>query len=202
MLMLRRVFNNEGGGLAQRRPIRPGSSMFDPSKALAGFRIPFDLLVALDYRPLHFALQPYHFLIRAAHVMAMGVFFGGIVLLDLRLMSVRSVAPLRHFTEHLLPWLYITFAITFLTGVALFLYDPVHVGSHAYFTLKLLFMLIGLANAGLFHRWALSNALKARGALPPSAKLAGAISLACWVIVVLCASLNVEGSPKVLLSGG
>jgi hypothetical protein len=176
--------------------------MFDPSQALAGFRIPFDLLVALDNRPLHFALQPYHYLIRAVHVLAMGAFFGGIGLLDLRLMGVRATVPLRGFTEHMLPWLYITFGVTALTGIALFLYDPVHVGSHAYFTLKLLFMVLGLANAVVFHGSALAEAVKAGTTLPRSAKIAGAVSLACWVLVMLAASLNVEGPPKVLLSGG
>jgi len=51
---------------------------------------------------------------------------------------------LRGFAEHTIPWLYLTFGISFATGVALFLYDPLHVGSHAYFTLKLLFILLGL----------------------------------------------------------
>ncbi len=175
--------------------------MFDPSQALAGVRIPSDLLIAMDNRDLHFALQPYHFIIRAIHVLSVGAFFGGIVLLDLRLMGVRAVAPLQGFVEHTIPWLYLTFAVAFVTGVALFLYDPLHVGSHAYFTLKLLFMGLGLVNALAFHRWMLADALKAAVQMPRSAKLGGAISLALWVLVMLAASLNVEGAPKVLLTG-
>ena len=66
--------------------------MIDPSQALAGFRIPSDLLIAMDNRDLHFALQPYHFIIRAVHVLAMAAFFGGIVVLDLRLMGLRAAA--------------------------------------------------------------------------------------------------------------
>jgi hypothetical protein len=175
--------------------------MFDPSQALAGFRIPSDLLIAMDNRDLHFALQPYHFVIRAVHVLTMGAFFGGIVLLDLRLMGVRAAAPLLGFVQHTIPWLYVTFAITVLTGIGLFLYDPVNVGSHAYFTLKLLFIFLGLVNALAFHRWALADALKAEIKMPRSAKVGGAISLALWVLVMLAASLNVEGPPKVLLTG-
>jgi hypothetical protein len=175
--------------------------MFDPSQALAGLRIPSDLLIAMDNRALHFALQPYHFIIRALHVLAVGAFFGGIVVLDLRLIGVRAVAPLQGFVEHVIPWLYGTFAVSFVTGVALFLYDPLHVGSHAYFTLKLLFVLLGLVNALAFHRWMLADALKAAVQMPRSAKIGGAISLALWVLVMLAASLNVEGPPKVLLTG-
>lgn len=174
--------------------------MYDPSLALAGFRIPSDVLVALDNRPLHFALQPFHFLIRSLHVLSMAAFFGGIGLLDLRLMGVRPTVPLRSFTEHTLPWLYATFAVSALTGAALFLYDPVHAGSHAYFTLKLLFIALGLLNAAVFHRSGLAKALVADQPLPRGAKLAGALSLACWVVVMVTASLNVEGPPKVLLT--
>jgi hypothetical protein len=175
--------------------------MFDPSQALAGFQIPSDLLVAMDNRDLHFAMQPYHFLIRILHVISIAAFFGGIVLLDLRLMGLRAVAPLQGFVQNTIPWLYLTFAIAVMTGIGLFLYDPVEVGSHAYFTFKLVFIGLGLVNALVFHRWALGGALKAQITMPRSAKIGGAISLGLWVLVMLAASLNVEGPPKVLLSG-
>src|SRR5580704_9584679 len=87
------------------------SPMFDPSQALAGFQIPSDLLVAMDNRDLHFAMQPWHYLIRILHVMSISAFFGGIVLLDLRLIGLRAVAPLQGFVQHIIPWLYVTFAV-------------------------------------------------------------------------------------------
>ena len=59
----------------------------------------------------------------------------------------------------------------------------------------------GLVNALAFHRWMLADALKAAVEMPRSAKMGGAISLALWVLVMLAASLNVEGPPKVLLTG-
>jgi hypothetical protein len=175
--------------------------MFDPSRALSAFRIPSDILIALDNRPLHFALQPYHFVIRALHVLTMAAFLGGIALLDLRLMGAKAAAPLSGFAQRTIPWLYVTFGITVVTGVALFLYDPLHVGSHAYFTLKLLFMALGLVNALAFHRWALADALRAETSPPRKARIGAAISLCLWTLVVVAASLNVEGPPKVLLTG-
>ncbi|HEX4196088.1 MAG TPA: hypothetical protein VHZ26_01470 [Caulobacteraceae bacterium] len=174
--------------------------MFDPSQALAGFRIPSDLLIAMDNRDLHWALQPWHFIIRAVHVLSVAAFFGGIVVLDLRLMGVRATAPLQGFVQLIIPWLYGTFAVALVTGVALFLYDPVHVGSHAYFTLKLLFLALGVINAMAFHQWAMRGALNAEAKMPRRARIGGAISLILWVLVMLAASLNVEGTPKVLLS--
>jgi len=83
------------------------------------------------------------------------------------------------------------------------LYDPVHVGSHAYFTLKLLLTLLGLANAAVFRRAGYLASLASDGSVEtqPSAyaRLVGAISLTLWTAVVICACLNVEGPPKLLL---
>ena len=56
-----------------------------------------------------------------------------------------------------------------------------------------------VANAGMFHRLGLTEALAAETGLPQRAKIAGAVSLACWIVVMIFASLNVEGPPKVLL---
>lgn len=165
-------------------------------------RIPTTVLVALDWRPLHFAFQPYHYLIRLVHIVSMAVFFGGIVILDLRLCGLRRIASLRAFADQILPWVYMTFALAALSGTALFLYDPVHVGSHAYFGPKLLLILIGTANAYLFGRTGYLASLQGHSPdqdLPLFVRLAGALSLAIWIGVMVCASLNVEAPPRVLL---
>jgi hypothetical protein len=172
--------------------------MADPH-ILNALRIPSEALIALDYRPLHFAMQPYHHLVRLLHVLSMGAFFGGIGLLDLRLMGVRGAVPLKAFADHVLPWLYATFAVSVVTGIGLFLYSPVQVGSHAYFTPKLILIALGVANAAVFHRTSYLHALAAEGHLPRSARWAGAMSLLFWTGVVACACLNVEAAPKVLL---
>jgi len=65
--------------------------MIDPSQALAGFRIPSDSYRDGQPRPaFRAAALPFH--IRAVHVLAVAAFFGGIVVLDLRLMA-RAAAP-------------------------------------------------------------------------------------------------------------
>jgi hypothetical protein len=166
---------------------------------LTALRIPFDILSALDSRGLHFALQPVHFVVRLVHVLAASAFFGGIGLLDLRLMGWRGSLLLRPYAEHVLPVLYVTFGVAAVTGVTLFLYDPVHVGSHAYFVPKLMLIAAGGMNALLYHRTGYLAALAAERVLPVSARVAGAVSLALWVGVVACASLNVEAVPKVFL---
>jgi hypothetical protein len=172
--------------------------MADPS--LFDFlRIPTDVLIAMDYRPLHFAMQPYHFVIRLVHVLAMGLFFGGIALLDLRLMGFRPVIPLKSFAYFYKPSHYWSFVVTVVTGVALFAYDPVHVGSHAYFAPKLLLLVLALVNAAILHRPGYLRSLAGRADLPMAARVAGALSLLFWTGVTVCSSLNVEAMPMVFL---
>src|SRR5262249_52308744 len=166
-------------------------------------RVPTDVLVALDWRPFRFATQPYHHIIRLTHVVSMAAFFGGIVALDFRLLGWRPTLPLRPFVDQIQPWLYVTFVVTVVTGIALFLYDPVHVGAHAYFAPKLILTALGLVNALLFQRTGYLATL-AHDA-PPSqtpgtrARVAGAVSLLIWLGVVVFACLNVEAAPRVLL---
>jgi hypothetical protein len=184
----------------QKSPDR--APMADPN-VLDLIRIPSDALVALDWRPFHFALQPYHYLMRMTHVVSMAAFFGGIAALDLRLMGWRAKLPLQLFADLVLPWLYLTFGVALASGLALFFYDPVHVGSHAYFSLKLLLTVLGLVNAALFRRRVSFAALAAdspAAAMPAAhVRLVGAVSLALWTSVVVCACLNVEAAPKMLL---
>ena len=125
--------------------------MADPS-IFDSIRIPTETLIALDWRPYHFAMQPYHYLLRTAHILSMALFFGGIGLLDLQLMGWLRAVPLKPFAEFVLPCLYLTFAVTAVTGVALFLYDPLFAGSRAYWTPKLIAIALALANAALLNR--------------------------------------------------
>ncbi len=140
-------------------------------------RLSSEFLVALDWRPFHFALQPYHHLVRLLHLLSMAGFFGGIAVLDLRLMGWHRALPLQPLARQVLLPIYGLFAVTVVAGIALFLYAPVKVGSHPYFTLKLLLILIGLVNAAMFHRNGSAAALTG-GAMSGGVRLAGVLSLA------------------------
>jgi hypothetical protein len=172
--------------------------MADPSLYDA-FRIPSEVLIGLDNRVYHFAMQPYHYLLRMGHILSAAAFFGGIVLFDLRLAGVSTHAKLKPFARDTLWWLYITFGLTNLTGLLLFLYEPVHAGSRAYFAPKLIMILLGLVNTIVYRRYAFRFALKEPAVTPRSAKIAGALSVFCWVMVMAFSAMNSEGVPKVLL---
>ena len=172
--------------------------MPDPH-ALSFLYIPTDILVALDNRDYRFALQPFHHLVRMAHILSISAFFGAIVLLDLRLVGLRPALQLRALSELVMPLVYWTFGIGVATGALLFFYDPVHVASHAYFSLKLILIVLGMFNALMFNRKGFRVAQAASAAMPRHARIIGTMSLLIWAGVMICATLNVEAAPKVLL---
>jgi phosphoglycerol transferase MdoB-like AlkP superfamily enzyme len=172
--------------------------MADPSLYDA-IRIPADVLIALDNRVYHFAVQPYHYLLRMMHIISAAAFFGGIVLFDLRLAGITAHARLKPFARDTLWWLYVSFGVVTITGILLFLYEPVHTGSRAYFAPKLVMIAAGMINTLIYRRFAFRFALKEPEVTPRSAKIAGAFSLACWAAVMVFSSMNAEGVPKVLL---
>ena len=160
-------------------------------------RISSDALIALDNRTYHFALQPYHHLIRLVHIVSVSVFFGAVVLMDFELAGVRKTLSLQALFKNILPWLYGVFAVALVSGAMLFFYDPVHVGSHTYFSLKLMFIVLALVNALAFRR--VNYRVSATPRIATMVRIAGGISLLLWLGVMVCASLNVEAAPKVLL---
>lgn len=171
--------------------------MADPS-LYDGLRIPSEVLIALDNRTFHFAAQPYHYLLRMAHIVSSAAFFGGLVLFDLRLAGLRWRAPLKAFAADTLPCLYIAFGASIASGLLLFLYDPLHAGSRAYFSPKLIMIVLGLLNTFVYRRYAFGAALK-EAATPQSARWAAALSVFFWLGVMVFSAMNAEGVPKVLL---
>ncbi len=176
----------------------PGARVSD-FHALSFMAIPPDILAALDNRPFRFALQPVHHLIRMAHILSVSAFFGAIVVLDIRLMGFKPAVPLRALSSSILRWSVETFAVAMISGLLLFFYDPVHVGSHAYFTLKMVLIVVAMANAALFNLSGFSEALTTTGPMPARARIIGAISLIAWLGVMVCADLNAEAAPRLML---
>lgn len=166
---------------------------------LAFLRLPYAVLGALDLRSFHFALQPVHYLVRVAHILSASIFFGILVLLDVRLMGLHPGLAMRGLAEAALPWLYGTFAIALTTGLLLFFYDPVHVGSHGFFSPKLLLLALALANTLWFRRFHFGAAFSPSGAMPAHVRLAGAVSCLLWLGVMVCSMLNTEAAPNLAL---
>ena len=98
-------------------------------------------------------------ILSAIHVLAMALFGGTVLVTDLRIMGV---------TTELRGWRWIGFLIVVLTGLLLFVSNPVRYSASAFFRIKMLLLLLLAINAVLF----------------PRARFAAYLSLTLWIAVI------------------
>lgn len=129
-------------------------------------------------------------LLETAHVLAIGLIAGSIVIVDLRLIGLLfRDHPVRRIVEALLPWTWRGFALMLVTGLPLFAAEAADLYANPAFRLKLI--LLGLAglNALLFHGtsyrlvqgWGLSA--------PPAARAFAATSILLWSGIIVSGRL-------------
>ncbi len=156
-------------------------------------------LATSSIRLATYRMQGWHGPLRLLHVGGVAVFFGAIVLLDLRLLGAlgRDLA-LDALARLILPVTHVSFGVTIVTGVVLFLYDPIQQGSHSWFLPKLMLLALATVNAALFSRRG-NTGLRRIGAGPLTryARVAGAVSLVLWSGVIVAATANHEERPLV-----
>ena len=142
-----------------------------------------DLSWSVDLHESQYAYS----IIESIHVWAMSVFFGLVVMFDLRLLGwmFRRV-PVSEFNGRVLPWTIGAFVIMVISGTLLFFAIPLRSYQNIFFRGKMLLLLLAGLNVWLFHARVFPNvaAWDADGVPPRSARIAGAISLAVWVSVV------------------
>ena len=131
-------------------------------------------------------------LVNAGHIVGLALLFGAIVPLDLRLAGLWRGIPLRTMAGTLLPVAVTGLTLAVLTGSLLFSVRAVEYAGITMFRIKLLLILGAVANALLLHR-SLAWAAAHRGAdtLAPSPRLriAGALSIALWLAVIVAGRL-------------
>lgn len=164
-----------------------------------GLHLPGEWLVWLATTPLRlwlYRLQWLHGTMRLAHVVSVSAFFGSILVLDLRLIGIRRGVPLGELARLVLPWTYAGFAVAMVSGVVLFLFDPIQTGSHTWFLPKLLLIAAALVNIAVYHPHGFALSLAAVGPTRHG-RTAGLLSLALWLAVIACATGNQVERPLV-----
>ena len=126
-------------------------------------------------------------IVETVHVLTLTFFLGFTVLLDLRLVGVamrrRRVSEV---IGQLNPWIIGSFAVMIVSGVLLFSGDPVLFYASTFFKIKMLMLMLALANILVFlltvgrkvAEWD-QNAQSPRGA-----KVAAIVSLVLWAAIV------------------
>jgi hypothetical protein len=133
--------------------------------------------------------------VEIVHLVGIGLLFGSIVVLDLRLLGVSRHISARVLAKHVLPWSAGSFLLIVPSGFLMFTAHATEFIDSEVFVLKMLLIMAAGVNAALFHTitfrtadvWDSEEMRKLPP--PPSARAAGAISLLLWISVIACGRL-------------
>jgi hypothetical protein len=127
-------------------------------------------------------------IIESIHVWSMCLFFGLAVMFDLRLLgwTMRKV-PVSEFSHRLLPWTLAGFVIMVISGTLLFYAIPVRSYQNIFFRFKMVLLLLAGLNVWIFHSRVYPGVVTwdVDRAPPRAARVAGALSLALWIGVIV-----------------
>jgi uncharacterized membrane protein len=126
-------------------------------------------------------------LIEGAHVLALMLFVGTILFVDLRLLGITmKTVPVSRVTDQVLPWTIAGFALLLVTGGLLFFSNPLEYWHNAAFRVKLVFLAAAAINIFWFHWRVQASRAQWEAALvvPRAARLSGGASLVLWIAVI------------------
>jgi hypothetical protein len=136
---------------------------------------------------LHESLYVYP-LVESTHVLALTVFVGLAVMLDLRLLglTMRHV-PVSEVMRRLLPWTKAGFVVMVVTGALLFYAIPVRTYQSIFFRIKVLMLLLAGLNVWLFHTRVERRLAEwdTAAVTPRAARVAAVTSLVLWAAIVI-----------------
>ena len=127
--------------------------------------------------------------VESLHVLAIVLVVGSIMIVDLRLLNVASrQRAVSELMNEVLPWTWIAFVFAVITGSLLFSSAAVKYAGNTQFRVKMLLLVLAGINMAIFHLGSYRKvALWDRASITPTAaRIAGALSLTIWVIVVAC----------------
>jgi hypothetical protein len=133
--------------------------------------------------------------VEIVHIVGIGLLFGSIAVLDLRLLGFSKTMSVRRLASHVLPWTAASFLLIVPSGLLMFTAHATDFISSPVFVIKLCLIMLAGVNAALFHVIAMRTAnvwdTEEMRDLPPppSVRFAGAASLLIWISVIACGRL-------------
>lgn len=131
-------------------------------------------------------------LVLFAHILGVALLFGSIAVLDFRLIGIWKKTAVKALAAQVLPWSIGSFLLIVPSGLALFAANAADVIASRIFAVKMGLIMAALLNAGLFHTMTFPSVnvwdapeMRPLGT-PPSARVAGALSLTLWASVIAC----------------
>ncbi|OGA39020.1 MAG: hypothetical protein A3G28_03010 [Betaproteobacteria bacterium RIFCSPLOWO2_12_FULL_68_19] len=128
--------------------------------------------------------------VEIVHITGIALLFGSIAVLDLRLLGFSRTLSVKKLARHVLPWTAASFILIVPSGLMMFTAHASEFIQSGVFVLKMCLILAAGLNAALFHAITFRTAdvwdseEMRRLPPPPSARLAGALSLLLWIAVI------------------
>lgn len=136
---------------------------------------------------LHESLYAYS-MIESTHVLALMLFVGSILMLDLRLIGVSfTTFKVSEMSGRLLPWTIAGFVVMVVTGALLFYAIPVRTYHSLWFRIKVVLFIVVAINVWVFHRRVSRDreVWDASPKPPLGARISGAVSIVAWGSVIV-----------------
>ncbi|HWK74480.1 MAG TPA: DUF6644 family protein [Povalibacter sp.] len=121
------------------------------------------------------------------HVLGLALVIGTIGMVDLRLLGFASThRTVRDVSAQMLPFAWTGFAVALLSGLAMFISNATFYVDNPAFQLKMLLLVLAGINMLVFHgrTWRSIDEWDSAPKPPTAVRLAGAVSLTCWVVIV------------------
>ena len=131
-------------------------------------------------------------IIESIHVLGICLFFGMVMLLDVRLLGITlRTVPVTDLTTRLLPWTFAGFVPMTITGLLLVYQDPLRAYDNYFFQAKCVMLVLAGLNALAFHTGIYKRVADwDRDPVAPfRARFAGAFSLLLWAGVIIAGRL-------------
>jgi hypothetical protein len=133
--------------------------------------------------------------VETVHIVGIGLLFGSIAVLDLRLLGFSRIIAVKALARHVLPWTAASFLLIVPSGFLMFTAHATEFIQSPVFVIKMCLILAAGLNAALFHAivfpsvevW--DSVEMRKLAPPPSARISAAASLVVWISVIACGRL-------------
>jgi len=130
--------------------------------------------------------------IEVIHVFAVSLVLGTIMIVDLRLLGLTSTKrPFAELSRQVLPFTWAAFVVAVIAGVLLFISRATEYFVNTAFWIKMSLIVLAGINMMIFEFMTVRDVQKwnLNRTPPPPARLAGGISIACWILVVVLGRL-------------
>jgi hypothetical protein len=128
-------------------------------------------------------------LLEGTHLLTLMLFFGTIMMVDLRMMGVAfKRTPFSVLSERILPLTVFAMVTLLVTGGLLFLAKPADYWHNLWFRAKMVILVLAFVNLAYFHKAVQKDQAQWDTAERPPSKvrLSAIISISSWVLIILC----------------